>query len=541
MKICKNCGFKNSDNCNFCSQCGTSLNNNSDEKISIYKNVIIEGASTETVQRYGSAVKEHIIAYSGIDNENGEQLKKGLKQISESKLNPKYIKQNLKQQAGFSAENKYAARENARNIINKSEERIHNTDIKGSGSYNELFDHIITDENRIVISEEQMKFIGNNPKELVNKLASKKFQKYFDANAKITIPKDYYEGVEIDGKQVSVFTEIDKSLEKYNKQLAKVKANGNLEVAKKIEEKIAKYEKIKASLKNSKITNAEAMEARLHPVLSTTKDIGKISLRAGGVQAAWGAGIGSGISLIKNCVSLVKGEKTVDELLFSVGCDTVKAGALSFATGFTGSAIKGAMQNAKNEVLRDLSKTNIAATIVTSTVEAGKSLKKYISGEIEGIECLEELGEKGTGQLSAAMFAVVGQAVIPIPVVGAMIGSMVGYALSSACYGELVDALKEAKLAHEERIRIERECEESIKMIVQFREEMNDAIEKYLNDMKETFNNALENAERAIWKDDIDGFIGAANSISNKLGKKALFNTFREFDDFMNTSDSFKF
>ena len=541
MKICKNCGCKNFDNCNFCTQCGTSLKNNPNEKKNTYQNVILEGAATETVQRYGSAVKEHIIAYSGIDNENGEQLKKGLKQISESKLNPKYIKQNLKQQAGFSAENKYAARENARNIISKSAERVHNTDIKGSGSYNELFDHIITDENGIVISEEQMKFVGNNPKELVNKLASKKFQKYFDANAKITIPKDYYEGVEIDGKQVSVFTEIDKSLENYNKQLAKVKANGNLEVAKKIEEKIAKYEKIKASLKNSKITNAEAMEARLHPVLSTAKDIGKISLKAGGVQAAWGAGIGSGISLIKNCVSLVKGEKTVDEVLFSVGCDTVKAGALSFATGFTGSAIKGAMQNAKNEVLRDLSKTNIAATIVTTTIETGKTLKKFMCNEISGLECLEELGEKGTGQLSAAMFAVVGQAVIPIPVVGAMIGSMVGYALSSACYGELVGALKEAKLAHEERIRIERECEESIKMIVQFREEMNDAIEKYLNDMKETFNNALENAERAIWKDDIDGFICAANSISNKLGKKALFNTFREFDDFMNTSDSFKF
>ena len=374
MKICKNCGFKNSDNCNFCTQCGISLKNNPNEKKNTYQNVILEGAATETVQRYGSAVKEHIIAYSGIDNENGEQLKKGLKQISESKLNPEYIKQNLKQQAGFSAENKYAARENARNIISKSAERIHNTDIKGSGSYNELVDHIVTDENGIVISEEQMKFIGNNPKELVNKFASKKFQKYFDANAKITIPKDYYEGVEIDGKQVSVFTEIDKSLENYHKQLEKVKANGNLEVAKQIEEKIAKYEKIRASLKNSKITNAEAMEARLHPVLSTAKDIGKISLKAGGVQAAWGAGIGGGISLIKNCVSLVKGEKTVDEVAFSVGCDTVKAGALSFATGFTGSAIKGAMQNAKNEVLRDLSKTNIAATIVTTSVETGKTL-----------------------------------------------------------------------------------------------------------------------------------------------------------------------
>ena len=540
MKICKNCGFKNSDNCNFCTQCGTSLINNSDEKISTYKNVIIEGASTETVQRYGSAIKEHFVAYSGIDNESGEQLKKGLKQISESKLNPEYIKQNLKQQAGFSAENKYAARENARNIISKSAERIHNTDIKGSGSYNELVDHIVTDENGIVISEEQMKFIGNNPKELVNKLASKKFQKYFDANAKITIPKDYYEGVEINGKQVSVFTEIDKSLENYHKQLEKVKANGNLEVAKKIEEKIAKYEKIRASLKNSKITNAEAMEARLHPVLSTAKDIGKISLKAGGVQAAWGAGIGGGISLIKNYVSLVKGEKTVDEVAFSVGCDTVKAGALSFATGFTGSAIKGAMQNAKNEVLRDLSKTNIAATIVTTTVETGKTLKKFMCNEISGLECLEELGEKGTGQVSSVIFAIAGQELIPIPVVGGIIGSMVGYTLTTAFYKEILGTLKDAKLTHDERIRIEKESAEVISLMRQYRKEMNNLINRYLFDYTATFNNAFDQMYKAIKLNDIDGFISGANEITKKVNGKVHFKNFNEFDSFMGSLAPFK-
>ena len=385
-----------------------------------------------------------------------------------------------------------------------------------------------------------MKFIGNNPKELVNKLASKKFQKYFDANAKITIPKDYYEGVEIDGKQVSVFTEIDKSLENYHKQLAKVKANGNLEVAKKIEEKIAKYEKIRASLKNSKITNAEAMEARLHPVLSTAKDIGKISLKAGGVQAAWGAGIVGGISLIKNCVSLVKGEKTVDEAAFSVGCDTVKAGALSFATGFTGSAIKGAMQNAKNEVLRDLSKTNIAATIVTTTVETGKTLKKFMCNEISGLECLEELGEKGTGQVSSIIFAIAGQELIPIPVVGGIIGSMVGYTLTTAFYKEILGTLKEAKQTHEERIRIEKESAEVISLMQQYRKEMNSLINRYLFDYTATFNNAFNQMYKAIKLNDIDGFISGANEITKKVNGKVHFKNFNEFDSFMGSLAPFK-
>ena len=36
------------------------------------ENVAVSSAQYETVQRYGAAVKEHIKAYSGIDNETGE-------------------------------------------------------------------------------------------------------------------------------------------------------------------------------------------------------------------------------------------------------------------------------------------------------------------------------------------------------------------------------------------------------------------------------------------------------------------------------------
>jgi len=41
------------------------------------KNIVnagIAGASAEPIQRYGSAVKEHIVSYSGRDNEAGTQL-----------------------------------------------------------------------------------------------------------------------------------------------------------------------------------------------------------------------------------------------------------------------------------------------------------------------------------------------------------------------------------------------------------------------------------------------------------------------------------
>ncbi len=208
-----------------------------EEKLDTYENVALEGAAAEVVQRYGLAVKEHFVAYSGVDNETGEQLKKGLKDIANSNVNPDYEKINLKQQAGFAAENKYTARQNAERIINKNKSRVHNTDVKGSGSYNELFDHIITDENGIVISQEQMKFVGSSPRECLKKLASQKFQKYLDADATITVPSDYYQGI---------IDEANKSIDSLKEQLKHAKENGNEELAKNIQEKIDKYKKIKA-------------------------------------------------------------------------------------------------------------------------------------------------------------------------------------------------------------------------------------------------------------------------------------------------------
>ena len=500
-------------------------------KIQTYSNVAQSGAASEVVQRYGSAIKEHYVAYSGVDNETGERLKKGLKDIANSKVNPEYKDANLKQQAGFAAENKYTARQNAERIINKDGSRVHNTDIKGSGDYNELFDHIITDKNGKVIGQEQMKFVGSDPKAALDKLAPQKFQKYFDAEATITVPSDYYQGI---------ITEADKSIASFQKQLEHARADGNTELAKELEAKIAKYEKIKASVKDSGISTDESMEARLHPVISTAKDVIKVAHRAGVEQAKYGAAISGSVSLVRNFVAVVKGEESADEAALSVVKDTGQGAAVSYATAFAGSAIKGAMQNAESEVIQNLAHTNLAATLVTVAIESGKSLGKYIRGEIDGTECLEELGEKGTGLLSSAMFATAGQLLIPIPIVGGMIGSMVGYAFASSCYGELIGALKEAKLAHEERLRIEQECAEAIALICQYRAEMEVAISKYLSDYMETFSNAFDQMNTAIGLNDIDGFMQGANSITAKLGGNVQFENYDEFDSFMKSDLTLK-
>ena len=492
--------------------------------------VAIEGAATETVQRIGTAAKEHLVAYSGIDNEKSgidRFLKKSLKQIAESNVNPNYKTQNIKQQAGFAAEVKYVARQNAEKVIKKESTRYTRTDDVGRVN-DPFYDHIILDSESVEIPEtgEQMKFVGNTPKACLTKLKSAKFQKYLEKDAKITVPSDYYEGI---------LEEADKEIEKLERQLKRAESVGNKDLAAEKQAKIDKLKKIKANLRNSGISNKEALFARTHPKLSTAIDMGNLAHRAGIEQAKYGAAIAGSLSLVSNIVAVFKGKKEVGDAATEVTLTTGKGAALSYVTAFSGSIIKSSMQNSGSQMVRTLSETNIASTMVTTTLDTGKTIRRYIKGDISGTECLEELGQNGANQICSAMFATIGQAVIPVPVVGGMVGSLVGYSLSSAFYKELTEALREEKLAKEERIRVETECAETIRMIRQYRIEMNDFVDRYLTAHTLAFNNAFEQMNKAIGKDglidDIEGFIDANNQIRQVLGYQPVITSFRDLDD----------
>ena len=81
----------------------------------------LQGAAVETVGRFGSAVKEHLVSFSGKDRELGSETTRSLKSVSKSKVNPEYKETNIKQQAGFSAKIKSVAKDNAEKTIHGSE------------------------------------------------------------------------------------------------------------------------------------------------------------------------------------------------------------------------------------------------------------------------------------------------------------------------------------------------------------------------------------------------------------------------------------
>ncbi len=281
------------------------------------------------------------------------------------------------------------------------------------------------------------------------------------------------------------------------------------------------------------MTSQDAIEARVHPKLSTGKEMARLSHRAGVEAAKTGAVVGGGMSFIRNSVAVLKGDETPEDAILTIAGDTASAAGVSYAAAFIGSAVKGGMQNAKADCLRTLSNTALPTVVATTVLEAGKTFFRFAGGEIDGTQCLKEMGQQGANAFVSTTAAVVGQVLIPIPIIGGLIGSMCGYALSSMFYSTLTSALNEAKMAREERLRVEAECREAIAAIREYRLEMELVIRNYLTDYIQAFDDAFAQMQKAFQTGNVDFLIGGANRITEALGEEVLFQTGDELDALM--------
>ncbi|GAA8290647.1 hypothetical protein HpBT171_06240 [Helicobacter pylori] len=86
------------------------------------------------------------------------------------------------------------------------------------------------------------------------------------------------------------------------------------------------------------------------------------------------------------------------------------------------------MQNSANKVIQSFGKSSLPVMIVGTAVTNVTIFIRYFSGKIDKAELCKQLGRTNTSL--RWRYALVGQALIPIPVVGALIGGFVGAALS---------------------------------------------------------------------------------------------------------------
>ena len=293
--------------------------------------------------------------------------------------------------------------------------------------------------------------------------------------------------------------------------------------------KLSKEGKRKAIVneKNAKETlRKKDIQTSVKNAFETTHNAGKVSAYNAGATAMT-------MSTIINIVAVGRGEKSVKTALKDITTDTGKAAVTGYFMGGGLTFVNHSLSSSSSSFIKALAKSNVPGNVITAVMITGDTLKRYAEGKITTRECLIELGDKGLNFATMGYSMAAGQTLIPIPIVGAAVGAMVGSMLTSSYYKKLIDELNRKELEHQERLRIIAECELAVQETKKYRQEMESYLELYFKDYQDCFNDALTTIQLSFQVGDADGVVMGANKITRKLGGKVYYDNLSEFENYL--------
>ena len=264
-----------------------------------------------------------------------------------------------------------------------------------------------------------------------------------------------------------------------------------------------------------------------------TKNIIKTGHTAG-INSMSSAGTSTlAASGILNLISYTKGDISGKEAIKNTVNDTIKSGATGYALGSSLTVISHSLSDSSSKFIQALVKSNVPGRIVTAVMMTGNTLKRYANNEITTQECIMEIGEKGINCATIGYAMAAGQTLIPIPIIGATIGALIGSVVISKYSNSIKETLKNKELEHQKRLKLIEEYQKSEKQAKEFKEELEEYLKSYFKEYQDCFDEALFDIRYSFQNGDADGVIAGANKITEKLGGKVKYNTVEEFKNFL--------
>lgn len=514
------------------------------EKNKNWKDAVAGMSLAEHIQRHGEAASQMIQANKGVRyHASGMDLGhkgRSLQKISEYKLNERMREQNIKQQAGFSAELVEEARKNQRNILEGNKVRLRTTDGIGQTNHQQ-YDFVEVDENGSVIpaSGIQMKFLGVDKAgryTVIEKIVKDPNYKKYDTV--IEIPKDQYDGA---------VAYAENQAQKLRQQAEVLRSRGNLVKSEELEAKADQYLDSVNKIQKSELTLEEARNARLHPDEFTAKEVLGSSIEAG-LQAMTAAAFFSGtISMAQNMMAVIAGEKDLGCAVADTLKTTAGAGASAMFVGTAGTVLKASMHTSKAQFIRCLGNSCAPTVVATSMLQLSKGLIRFAKGEITPEELFAELGEKSICSLAAGLGSGLGglagsELAAGIggsgmrafgSVAGGVAGGMVTYTLCCALYHNISRVIKEEKLVQERRKYLEAVCASAVQKMDQCRVWLDGYQEQNLRKNQCIFRDFFTRVDAAVAVNDFDGICNGFQRLGQAYGYQMQFQDYQEFDQFM--------
>ncbi|WP_318433083.1 hypothetical protein [Photobacterium leiognathi] len=271
-------------------------------------------------------------------------------------------------------------------------------------------------------------------------------------------------------------------------------------------------------------------------------DIHKSGMKAGKI----GACVSGGLTALTESYSVIKGEKELSKAVI----DTAISSAKGYATGYAVTALSKGITHTTSHFLgetisKSLTRSNAHVAIAAGVVNSAKSITSYINGEIEFENLSNEISHTAITSTSSFYYGAAGQMLIPIPVVGALVGSSVGYLVGNLIYQSGLLALGDDNIlvneAKERRRQIEQLCLQVIPQIQEHRRQLEIQITQNNELRKQGIDFGFNLIQNAIESTDPEIFILGLNKIGEQFGIILPYQDFDKFDHIMKSNEAFVF
>ena len=257
-----------------------------------------------------------------------------------------------------------------------------------------------------------------------------------------------------------------------------------------------------------------------------------------GWQGAKSAGtMTAAMSSMNNIVAVIKGEVTPEEALKNVAKDTATSAVTAFGVTGTTAVVARTLSGANSPFVKSLVKSNVPGQVVSAVMATGGTLMKFCKGEIDTKDCIKELGQTGISTVTTGYAMAVGQAVIPIPFVGAAVGAMVGAAMAGGLWKDLKGAIDSWERSEREYEEIKRLTDEAIARLEQERTTFEQATRKLFDERAEAINEGFDLICNASLEDDADTLFMGLDTIANAFNKDIQYHSMEEFGSMMQDDD----
>lgn len=251
--------------------------------------------------------------------------------------------------------------------------------------------------------------------------------------------------------------------------------------------------------------------------------------------------------LLEIAMAYLKQEKSIEDIEKEYGPkykEAVIAYASQYGKDKVELLIKKLLENSNDEKINKLANDDYSKELVNSSLDVIQDVKSYFNGEIDEKQLMIKIANSDLTSTINTLLVAKGLNVEEIirnieqfkqaPIAAAT------FACLMEAYEIYMKCLNEASIQHEHRLIIEERCNESIKLIKSYREEMEKNMAHYFEKKYDVFEMGIDAMREAILKNDSDGYIAGNIEIQKILNYNSQFKNQKEFNDLMDSDIEFK-